>query len=216
MSADIKDLQLWREESVDKKGVCQICGSQGKTEAHHIISRAKISRLKPGEHGYDLDLMSNTGNLAELCVPCHELTDSHAFWRWMNRIEKGEVKGARKPNRRKYRSKKRGYRCQGIKKDGNQCGQKNKKIPKGGYCSLHLDQAPAGHMQSDEPHHTELPMPPLRNWGDWEDEPLLDAEHMAALVGLHRGFDEVDDYILELFEEWPDVWKKRWLYLEKW
>ena len=37
--------------------------------------------------------------------------------------------------------------CVGIKADGNQCGQKNKAIPKGGYCYNHKDQAPEGHPQ---------------------------------------------------------------------
>ena len=37
--------------------------------------------------------------------------------------------------------------CVGIKADGNQCGQKNKVIPKGGYCYNHKDQAPEGHPQ---------------------------------------------------------------------
>ena len=37
--------------------------------------------------------------------------------------------------------------CVGIKADGNQCGQKNKAIPKGGYCYNHKDQTPEGHPQ---------------------------------------------------------------------
>ena len=31
-----------------------------------------------------------------------------------------------------------------------------------------------------------------------------------------RAGEEVDDYVLELFAEWPEAWKRRWLYLEEW
>jgi len=27
---------------------------------------------------------------------------------------------------------------------------------------------------------------------------------------------DVGNYALELFSEWPEAWKQRWLYLEKW
>lgn len=59
------------------------------------------------------------------------------------------------------------------------------------------------------------PMPPLRDWGD-EMEPWLDEERIACIQAIHEGWMEVDHYILELFSEWPEEWKQRWLFLEKW
>jgi hypothetical protein len=58
-------------------------------------------------------------------------------------------------------------------------------------------------------------MPTLRNWGD-DTEQWLDEERMAYLQGIHEGWMDVDNYVLELFSEWPEAWKRRWLYLEEW
>jgi len=145
------------------KGVCQICGNKGKTEIHHIISKAKIGRIKKGEHNYDQDLMKNQGNLVELCIPCHEQTDSHVYWRWYQKNSKNSAirseiqkavqmsdsekekfgyKGVPSASRRRTR---RRNQCKGVKADGNRCGQKNRAIPKDGYCYSHKDQAPEGH-----------------------------------------------------------------------
>ena len=87
-----------------------------------------------------------------------------------------------------------------------------KNVPKDGYCYQHKDQAPVGHSQNTVQELKGEPMPPLRDWHEdpWQ-EPLLDGEEMACLIGIHRGWDKVDEYALELFKEWPDAWKRRWL-----
>jgi len=69
--------------------------------------------------------------------------------------------------------------------------------------------------KSTIPDYQKSPMPTLRDWGD-ESEPWLDEEHLACLEGIHRGWMSVDDYALNLFSEWPEAWKKRWLHLEEW
>ena len=69
--------------------------------------------------------------------------------------------------------------------------------------------------KNDEPAYRKLPMPPLRGWGE-ELEPWLDEERVACLEGIHQGWMDVDNYALELFSEWPEGWKRRWLYLEEW
>ena len=69
--------------------------------------------------------------------------------------------------------------------------------------------------KTEEPAYRKLPMPTLRDWGD-DTEPWLDEERVACLEGIHQGWMDVDNYALELFSEWPEAWKQRWLYLEKW
>ena len=51
-----------------KQGVCRICGSQGYTEWHHIISQGHARKTKQA------DLITNPGNVVELCKPCHVQT----------------------------------------------------------------------------------------------------------------------------------------------
>ena len=79
-------------------GKCTICHAEGKTEIHHIISQAKIERIKPHEHGGNLDLKTNPGNLIELCVPCHDLT-SHSWYR-AKMIAEGKSKTVRKKGKK--------------------------------------------------------------------------------------------------------------------
>jgi len=67
----------------------------------------------------------------------------------------------------------------------------------------------------EKPADQSLPMPSLRGWGG-ENEPWLDDEHLACLEGIHQGWMDIDNYVLNLFEEWSELWKRRWLYLEKW
>ena len=55
--------ELW-----DKTGECQICGAQGYTEWHHIISQHKCR-----QEGLD-HLISSRANVVELCQRCHDLT----------------------------------------------------------------------------------------------------------------------------------------------
>jgi hypothetical protein len=83
------------------------------------------------------------------------------------------------------------------------------------FCKLHKNQSSP--KNSNVPNYRDYPMPPLRGWHEdrWE-EPILDAEEMSCLQGIHQGWMKVDDYALKLFAEWPEAWKRRWLYLEKW
>ena len=51
-----------------KTGFCRICGQKGYTEWHHIISQGHAKKTK------QLDLITNPGNVVELCKPCHDQT----------------------------------------------------------------------------------------------------------------------------------------------
>ena len=51
-------------------GVCKICGEQGKTEMHHIISKWRYIQIKRKE------LINSSGNIIELCGDCHSQTTS--------------------------------------------------------------------------------------------------------------------------------------------
>lgn len=55
--------ELW-----DKTGECQICGAEGYTEWHHIISQHRCK--EEGLHHY----IKLRGNVIELCKKCHDLT----------------------------------------------------------------------------------------------------------------------------------------------
>ena len=59
---------------VEVTGVCRICNSHGPTEMHHIISQSKANKIDRPE------LITNPGNIVELCIKCHELTDSFTFY----------------------------------------------------------------------------------------------------------------------------------------
>lgn len=60
---------------VEVTGTCRICGAEGMTEMHHIISQAKAKKIDRE------DLITNPGNIVELCLECHDLTDSSIFFR---------------------------------------------------------------------------------------------------------------------------------------
>ena len=223
-------ISLARRYGKEVTGVCQICGSEGKTEIHHIISRAKIGRIKEGQHNYDQDLMNNQGNLAELCIPCHRQTDSHLYRRWyLTQMSDDEREGYAKgnfgfkgaftdssPSKRKTSRRKPRNQCVGVKRDGNQCGQKNRAIPKGGYCYTHKDQAPEGHPQYALPDYKSSPPPGLHDEDDLMGERFLDAEHIATIQDLHMFGGEPGKNELELFADWSEAWRRRWLYREKW
>ena len=58
-----------RKSGLPKKvGVCRICSRQGYTEWHHIISQGHAKKTK------QRDLITNPGNVVELCKPCHDQT----------------------------------------------------------------------------------------------------------------------------------------------
>tara|TARA_A100000172_G_scaffold68282_2_gene48038 strand:- start:649 stop:1167 length:519 start_codon:yes stop_codon:yes gene_type:complete len=52
----------------DKTGECQICGAEGYTEWHHIISQHRCK--EEGLHHF----IKLRGNVIELCKQCHDLT----------------------------------------------------------------------------------------------------------------------------------------------
>jgi hypothetical protein len=77
MFNNIREVLSLMEEryGVEVTGICRICGVEGLTEMHHIISQAKAKKL-----GRD-DLLTNPGNIVELCIECHDMTDSSVFFR---------------------------------------------------------------------------------------------------------------------------------------
>ena len=193
----------------DKTGICTICVKEGKTQNHHIISQAKISRLKPNEHGYDLDLKHQPANIIELCIPCHELTDSHIFWRFHklqdaraeNKGRRGRRKSRKKPSKKQEVDRRVGFQCSyiyesGLKK-GRTCGQKNRKIKEGGYCYSHSKKD--SKVENMEP-------PGLH------DEGWLDEEEIAALeMMIFLPPENISESELRFFTDKSPAWRKRWL-----
>ena len=87
---------------VEVTGKCQICGDEGKTEMHHIISTAVIERIERP------DLLTNSGNIVELCREHHKLTSSHIYRRWYKKQNPLiETKEQRRERVRLKREKKR-------------------------------------------------------------------------------------------------------------
>lgn len=102
---------------VEVLGLCKICGFEGKTEMHHIISQAKIEKIgKP-------ELLTNPGNIIELCLECHDLTDSSIFYR-LHESKLSELEKV-KPNERRqraiYYSKRRRPNLEARKRKFGQC-----------------------------------------------------------------------------------------------
>ena len=106
---------------------------------HHIISQAKAKKLDR------LDLITNAGNIVEICVDCHNLTDTSLFRNWIERTETGKKpKGRRRTreevrlHRKRKREKKGLFQCSGHIKSGRRC--EVGVTEKGGYCSQHGSQ----------------------------------------------------------------------------
>ena len=119
---------------VEVTGKCRICHDEGRTEMHHIISVSAIERMdRP-------DLLTNLGNIVELCVPCHRKTDSHRYRQWREDLDAGVDPDARTKRRRKaVRMKFKGrYRCSGTTKRGSPC--KYRVEEEGGFCQYHSKQ----------------------------------------------------------------------------
>tara|TARA_Y100000589_G_scaffold327934_1_gene370859 strand:- start:2189 stop:2626 length:438 start_codon:yes stop_codon:yes gene_type:complete len=117
-------------------GICKICSRKGKTEIHHIISQSVISRIERP------DLLTNPGNLVELCKECHKLTDSHVYRRWIKgqnpKIETKEQKRERVRIKRQRRRERKGlFQCSGYTRTsgGRRCEAGVKE--EGGLCSIH-------------------------------------------------------------------------------
>ena len=62
-----------------KCGVCRICSKKGYTEWHHIISRGHAKKT-----GQD-QLITNPGNVVELCKSCHDQTTASKSWYILNK-----------------------------------------------------------------------------------------------------------------------------------
>lgn len=68
LEEEMKALSVRQKEEWVKTGECKICGVEGYTEWHHIISQHRC-REEGLEH-----LVSARSNVIELCKPCHDLT----------------------------------------------------------------------------------------------------------------------------------------------
>ena len=121
-----------------------------------------------------------------------------------------------KANQGRKRKRRSRNHCVFVKPDGTRCGQKQMTIPKGGYCHWHIGEAPEGHPQYSLPDYKSSPPPGLRDEDDWEGDRFLDAEHIAAIQDIHIFGVEPGEYELELFADWSEAWRRRWLYGEKW
>jgi hypothetical protein len=176
--------------------ICKICGYEGKTEIHHIISQAKIERIKPHEHGAELDLTNNHGNLIELCVPCHDLT-SHSWYR-AKMIAEGKSNTTTKNRRNRRRrnnyikAENNGKPCLGYCKDGRPC--KNKGLISNGYCKTHQNQF-------KENKNIQKPV-------GLHDEGRLEEFEIDEIM-LWRELGIEPD--IQMFKDKSDEWKKRWL-----
>ena len=119
---------------VEVTGKCRICGAEGKTQMHHIVSVSVIEKISQP------DLLSNPGNIVELCLECHKLTDSHLYRKWHKkqnlRVETREQRRERvRLKREKKRERKGLFQCAGTLKRGRKCEHSVKED--GAYCTTH-------------------------------------------------------------------------------
>ncbi|MDA8529808.1 HNH endonuclease [Candidatus Poseidonia alphae] len=117
-------------------GICKICGAEGVTEMHHIISQSKIKKLDR------LDLLTNPNNIIELCKTCHEWTDSSIYFKWYREKRTyGQSREATRLGRERKRAKEGTLQCRGYIKSGRRC---EIGVPKNsrGYCKWHRNQIP--------------------------------------------------------------------------
>ena len=63
-----------KSSELTKSGVCRICNFEGYTEWHHIISRGHAKKTGQKE------LITNPGNIVELCKSCHDQTTASKSW----------------------------------------------------------------------------------------------------------------------------------------
>jgi 5-methylcytosine-specific restriction endonuclease McrA len=92
------DLLLEQEgELWDKTGECQICGTEGYTEWHHIISqhRCKEENLR---HYIRL-----RGNVIELCKKCHDLTTASMIRKKLDAKEVSEDNASLEPTEKQVK-----------------------------------------------------------------------------------------------------------------
>ena len=81
----------------EKKRICRICKSSSyDTQWHHIISRGKAKKMRR------IDLISNFGNVVELCIPCHDLTPASGSWRYHKKRKYNECQICSEPGHYAY------------------------------------------------------------------------------------------------------------------
>ena len=69
-----------------EKGSCRICNKRRVLDPHHIISRAHAKKT------YQLDLISNPGNIVYICRKCHnQTTASKARYKIMKESQKPSI-----------------------------------------------------------------------------------------------------------------------------
>ena len=68
LEQEIQELEKQEQALWVKQNSCEICGAEGYTEWHHIISQHKCR-----QEGLD-HLISSRANVVELCQRCHDLT----------------------------------------------------------------------------------------------------------------------------------------------
>lgn len=114
---------------------CTICGFEGYTEMHHIISKSKIEKI--GRK----DLLNNPGNIIELCRECHDLTDSSEYrlWRIKQNPKTKRTREEVRLHREKKRERKGLFQCQGRLRRGK--GRRCEvSIEQPGFCRIHKSQ----------------------------------------------------------------------------
>ena len=73
-----------------KARFCRICGDEGYTEWHHIISQSYAKKNNQKE------LIRNPGNVVELCKPCHNKTPASMSWKYLSSKEQKAKKKSRR------------------------------------------------------------------------------------------------------------------------
>ena len=121
-------------------------------------------------------------------------------------VEKGLEKAPKKRQRRRRKV----VQCSFVKENGKRCGQRNAKIPEGGFCFNHRNDEPENHPQYAPPAYQANPPPRLFDEGVLEDYQIAELEFLRD-----TGYKPHEGH-LRMFEEWSEAWKRRWLYGEKW
>ena len=73
-----------------KARICRICGDEGYTEWHHIISQSYAKKNNQAK------LIHNPGNVVELCKPCHNKTPASMSWKYLSSKEQKAKKKSRR------------------------------------------------------------------------------------------------------------------------
>ncbi len=200
-----------------------MCGAEGNTQMHHIISQSfikkrasrwqlnKLSRglAIPSKFGNDrlaenlsdnqiVDLLINYNprNIIEICVSCHGMTDSSLYGRKLWRERKRRQKRRTKSRRRRQKKN-----CLGFNSKAERC---KIKVKKADYCKYHLYQAPEEHPQFQGDPNAYRP--------SLHGEGQLNNVELGALKELYSAKKGVaDEYIMELFSDKTEAWRKVWI-----